>query len=268
MNDSMFHRRPSLVRRALRSGYRRAEKAFCASTLGTMLGRRESFGTITSVATSEPIAAITFDGGPDERWTPQVLDLLDAHDAKATFFVVGKYVELHPDIMQRGHAAGHAFGNHTFLHPPFPLVSRGERRRELRDCATALAPYPQKRALFRPPYLVQDLASRYDSWRLGYDVIACSLHADDWEDRTSDEMQQPRIEGAKPGDIIMLHDAVCDQRYRSRTAMIEALESFLRRRSDLRYVTVPELLRSGEPVREMWHRVPNPASFTTYERVI
>ncbi len=267
MNDPIRGHRPSLVRRALRSGYRRAEKAFSTSTVGAMVGRG-TFGTVTSVVTSEPIAAITFDGGPDEHWTPQVLDLLDTYDAKATFFVIGKYVELHPDLMQRAHATGHAHGNHTFLHPPFPLVSRAERRRELRACAAALAPYPQERALFRPPYLVQDLASRYDCWRLGYDVIACNLHANDWQDRPSEEMHRTLSEGAKPGDIIMLHDAVCDQRYRSRAAMIDALEVFLRRRSDLRFVTVPELLRAGPPRREMWHRVPNPAAFTIHQRVI
>lgn len=259
--------RRSLVQRAVRSGRRRVEKAFSASPLGGMLGASR-FGTITSVVTSEPVAALTFDGGPDERWTPQVLDVLDAHDAKATFFVIGRYVDVHPELMQRAHASGHAHGNHTYLHPAFPLVSSAERRRELRACATALAPYPQERAMFRPPYLVQDLGSRFDCWRLGYDGVACSLHADDWEDRESDEMYRTLSDGAKPGDIIMLHDAVCDQRYRSREAMIEALDAFLRRRSDLRFVTVPELLRAGRPRRELWHRVPSQAMFESYERVI
>ena len=258
--------RPPLVVRALRSGRLRAEKAFCRSPFGTALGR-SSFGTITSVVTSEPMAAITFDGGPDVRWTPQVLDVLDAYRAKATFFVIGKYVDLHPELMQRAHASGHALGNHSYFHPRFPLVSSAERRRELRACATALAPYPQRRQLFRPPYLVQDLATRYDSWRLGYDVIACSLHANDWEDRASDEMYRTLSDGAKPGDIIMLHDAVCDQRYRSREAMIEALEGFLRRRTDLRFVTVPELLRLGRSRREIWYQRPSLARAMSYERV-
>lgn len=249
---------PSLVRRALRRGRRMAY-----DTLGAT-----PFGTVTSVVTSESVAAITFDGGPDEHWTPQVLDLLDDYEAKATFFVIGKYVDAHPEVMQRAHASGHAHGNHSYLHPRFPLVSSAERRRELRACATALAPYPQERKMFRPPYLVQDLASRYDSWRLGYDVIACSLHANDWEDRESDEMDRTLSDGAKPGDVIMLHDAVCDQRYRSREAMIDALEAFLRRRSDLRFVTVPELLRTGRPRREIWLRRPNLARAASYERVI
>jgi len=227
-----------------------------------------SFGTITAVRTDRPLCAITFDGGPDERWTPQVLDVLDAHGAKGTFFVIGKYVDAHPDVMQRLHAGGHALGNHTYDHPSFPLVDGAARRRELRACATALEPYPQARALFRPPYLDQDFASRLDSWRLGYEVIACSLHATDWEDRDGDAIAADLIEGATPGDVIMLHDAVCDQRYRSREAMIEGLGAFLARRTDLRFVTVDTLLRAGTPRREIWFKRPNVARFASYERVI
>ena len=227
-----------------------------------------SFGTITAVRTSEPLCAITFDGGPDEHWTPQVLDVLDAHGAKATFFVIGKYVDAHPDVMQRLHAAGHGLGNHSYDHPSFPLVDGAQRRRELRACATAIAPYQQARKLFRPPYLDQDFGSRLDSWRLGYEAISCSLHATDWEDRDSDTIAGDLIKGAKPGDVIMLHDAVCDQRYRSREAMILALDAFLARRTDLRFVTVDALLRAGRARREIWFKRPNLARFASYERVI
>ena len=232
-----------------------------------MLGA-SSFGTITSVVTTEPVAAITFDDGPDERWTPKVLDLLDDYDAKATFFVIGKYVGEHPDLMQRASASGHALGNHSHSHPRFPLVSSSARRHELRSCDTALAPYRQKHKMFRPPHLVQDLATRYDSWRLGHDVIACSLHAYDWEDRGSDEMYRTLSEGAKPGDVIMLHDGAYGQRDHSREAMLEALEAFLRRRSDLRFVTVPELLCAGRPRREIWIQHPNLARAASHETVI
>lgn len=258
MTELRQRSKPSLLRRTLRRGRSMAYDAIGATP----------FGTITSVVTTQPVVALTFDGGPDERWTPQVLDVLDAYGAKATFFVIGKYVDAHPEVMRRAHAAGHAHGNHTYIHPSFPLVPSAERRSELRACATALAPYPQARKLFRPPYLDQDLRSRFDTWSLGYDVIACNLHARDWEDRDRDEMARTLTDGAKPGDVIMLHDAVCDQRYRSRTAMIEALEFFLRQRSDLRFVTVPELLRAGRPKREIWLRRPDLARFASYDKVV
>lgn len=258
MADAAGRARPSLPRRVARRLRRVALGA-----LGTT-----RFGTITGVRTRQPLCAITFDGGPDERWTPRVLDVLDAHEAKGTFFVIGKYVDAHPDVMQRLHEGGHALGNHTYDHPSFPLVDGAERRREVRACATALAPYPQARKLFRPPYLDQDFGSRLDTWRLGYEVIACSLHATDWEDRDSDAIAADLIDGATAGDVIMLHDAVCDQRYRSREAMIAALDVFLGRRNDLRFVTVDALLSAGTPRREIWFKRPNVARFASYERVI
>lgn len=229
---------------------------------------RTTFGTITSVDTDQPLVALTFDGGPDEVWTPQVLDVLQAHGAKATFFVIGKYVDRHPDIVRRTVEAGHALGNHTYDHPSFPLVTSAERRRELLACGTALAPYPQRRRLFRPPYLDQSLASRYDAWRLGYDTVTCNRHANDWEDRPSDEMTQLLNETIEAGDLVMLHDAVCDQRYRSRAAMIETLDAVLREQSPrLRFVTLPDLLDAGRPRREMFIKRPNEARLASYERV-
>ncbi|MBA2667055.1 MAG: polysaccharide deacetylase family protein [Trueperaceae bacterium] len=226
---------------------------------------RTPFGSITSVVTDEPLVAITFDGCPDPQWTPRVLEVLDAHGAKGTFFAVGKFVDQHPDVMRRLHESGHALGNHTYDHPSMPLVTRAQRLRELRACEKALAPYPQPRKIFRPPYLDQDFASRLDTWRLGYDVIACSLHATDWEDRSADEMVAA-LSGVAPGDVIMLHDVVCDQRYRSREAMITALDTFLRQQSDLRFVSVPTLLDAGRPRREMWLKRPNVKRLASYER--
>jgi len=229
---------------------------------------RTSFGTVTSVRTAKPVVAITFDGGPDERWTPQVLDVLDAHKAKATFFVIGKYIDAHPEIAERQYASGHVLGNHTYEHPSFPLVSSVERLKELRRCADTLTQYPQKQRLFRAPYLDQGLRSRFDTWRRGYTDIACSLHANDWEDIGAEEIAAKLIDKAQPGDIIMLHDAVCDQRYRSRAAMIEALDRFLGARRDLGFVTVPDLMQMGRPVRGIWLKRPNLARFATYERDI
>jgi peptidoglycan/xylan/chitin deacetylase (PgdA/CDA1 family) len=69
--------------------------------------------TITHVATEEPLIALTFDDGPHPSSTPEVLDLLDNHEAKATFFMVGQAVELYPQIANRVAAEGHAVGNHS-----------------------------------------------------------------------------------------------------------------------------------------------------------
>src|SRR5690242_18370490 len=86
------------------------------------------FGTITHVSTSKPAVALTFDDGPDPVFTPRLLDILQQHHAKATFFMVGQAAERHPDIVKKVAAAGHAIGNLSWDHPSFPLLTGRERR--------------------------------------------------------------------------------------------------------------------------------------------
>ena len=211
-----------------------------------------SFGTITSVATERPWVALTFDDGPDPDWTPRVLDLLDRYRAKATFFVVGDRAARYPDVMRRLHEDGHAIGNHSHTHPSFPLIGSSERARQLQACAAALAPYPQQRKLFRPPHLAQDRASRCLTWLHGYEVVACSRHAHDWEDIDGSQMTRNLAE-LNPGDIVMLHDSIYEEPSRSRAAMLEALDTVLQREAKrLTFVTVPTMLAAGRPRRRIW----------------
>jgi len=232
----------SLPRRAVRRVRRLAYGA---------LGRT-AFGTITSVATDRPLVALTFDDGPDPRWTPRVLDVLRAHGAKATFFVVGANAEKHPEVVQRIHDEGHALGNHSQRHPSFPFISSARRRDEMAACRAALAPFPQPLRLFRPPHLDQSLASRWDAWRLGYDVVACNRHVEDWEERSSEAMAQALNDTLEAGDVILLHDALYDRPERSRAPMIAALDAVLRRQTPrIRFVTVHELIGAGRVRRDI-----------------
>jgi hypothetical protein len=81
-------------------------------------------------------------------------------------------------------------------------------------------------------------------------------------------MTQVLNETIAAGDVVMLHDAVCDQRYRSRAAMIETLDAVLRQLTPtFRFVTLPDLLDAGRPRREMWIKRPNVARLSSYERV-
>lgn len=230
---------------------------------------RTRFGSLTHVRTTRNVVAVTFDGGPDSAWTPRVLDVLARHDAKATFFLIGKYVVKHPEIVRRMADEGHALGNHTWDHPSLPLVPSAERRDQVRRCAAALAPYAPDARLFRPPYCEQSLASRWDLFVQGYEVVMAGVTAKDWEDRSEAFMAERLREGIAPGRIVLLHDAVCDQRYRSREAMLAALDGFLAEQTrTYAFVTVPELLRAGKPVRDIWLRPPDVERFAGYERVI
>src|SRR5690606_12208163 len=101
----------------------------------------------------EACLALTFDDGPSAKHTPRILDLLDTHDAKATFFVVGQQVPGNEALLRRMHASGHEIGNHTWNHRKIneltPQELKDDIARTQQVVAEAGVPAPR---LFRPPY--------------------------------------------------------------------------------------------------------------------
>lgn len=213
-------------------------------------------GAITHVRTKDPVVSLTFDGGPHPQWTLKLLDILERYQARATFFMIGKHAQAHPDIVRQVAQAGHAIGNHSWDHPSFPLISGLERKQQIRACAEALAPYGQP--LFRPPYGHQSVASRLNLLALRHKVVTWNLHAYDWEDRDAHWMAKLLESALRPGRIVLLHDAVCVVRHLDRTATLEATRMLLESSSKrFRFVTVPELLQLGLPQRKNWYRHPD-----------
>lgn len=114
------------------------------------------YATQLMVGTSldiRPKVFLTFDDGPNESFTPQVLNILKEHGLRATFFVVGRYVELYPDIAQRIVAEGHEIANHTYNHPDLATISDQEvleqinRTQDIIHETTGVRP-----TLYRMPY--------------------------------------------------------------------------------------------------------------------
>ena len=187
---------------------------------------RRLIGTITRVITNEALVALTFDDGPHHEFTPRILHILAKYKAHATFFMVGKRAQRHKELVKKVWQSGHAIGNHSWDHPSFPLISRNERRRQLRLCANAIAPYGQR--LFRPPYGHQNIASYIDVVLSGYKVLTWNTIAYDWkEDQDPEWMANQLKDNVKPGMIILLHDALCVARQYNRENVNTALEIFL-----------------------------------------
>jgi peptidoglycan-N-acetylglucosamine deacetylase len=218
---------------------------------------RDCLGIVTSVKTDKPMVALTFDDGPHPEYTPALLEILAKHNARATFFIIGELAEKHPEIVRAAGAAGHAIANHSWSHLSFPLLTARQRHDQLARCQEALAPYGQR--LFRPPYCHQTLGSRWQALYAGYEVIAFSVHVEDWLDRSAQWMAGRLEQQTRPGSIIILHDNI----YRSilpaaqldRKPMLRALDQFLGRVPNrFQFVTVAELLRHGPPLRENWYR--------------
>jgi peptidoglycan/xylan/chitin deacetylase (PgdA/CDA1 family) len=218
---------------------------------------RQALGTIVRVDTPEPVVAVTFDDGPDPRYLPPLLDLLERHQVRATFFVIGSKARQYPELVERLARAGHAIGNHTFTHVSLPTLNSVQRRKELRACASAIA--ARDSGLMRPPYGHQSLTSRLDALLCGYDVVVWSVDVWDWLHKAPEWMFLEMRRKTGPGDILLLHDAIDaggnKELNEDRSQMLAALEMFLEdSRGRFRFVTIPELLRKGRPVRVVWRR--------------
>ncbi len=167
------------------------------------------------------MVALTFDDGPDPVSTPRLLNVLAAHRARATFFMIGVRAAQHPELVKRVATEGHAIGNHSWDHPSFPLISSRERRAQIRACARAMAPYG--RLLFRPPYGDQDLASWLDARRMGYRVVAWKVAAGDWVDRDGPSIADDVTTDLRRGSVVLFHDGLfdaSDDRFFARESML------------------------------------------------
>jgi peptidoglycan/xylan/chitin deacetylase (PgdA/CDA1 family) len=198
-------------------------------------GRREA---ISSVDTSEPVVALTFDDGPHPEQTPRLLDLLAERGIRATFYLIGANAQAHPEIVERTLAEGHELGNHTWSHR---FLTTQRSRSILEEVGSAhsvindITGAPP--ATLRPPYgAVTPGLSGWMNSRFGYETVLWSVDAADWEGPDSDTITERLVSGARNGSIILVHDPV--------PAVVEAMPETLDRLLDrgFRFVTVGELL--------------------------
>jgi len=224
------------------------------SRAGAAIARRLVRGTITHVLTEEPVAALTFDDGPDPVFTPRLVDILERHGARGTFFMVGKSAERYPEVVRRVAEGGHAVGVHSWDHPSFPLISLAERRRQIRACEHALAPFGCR--LFRPPFGHQTVPSYVGARLLGYEVIAWNIAVNDWSGDAAPDIRTRIEQKLHPGSIVLLHDhlfAYGESDARDRTPTLEAVDQLLASlQGAMKMVTIPELLKRGRPHRVHW----------------
>lgn len=216
--------------------------------------RRRFAWTITGVATAERVVALTFDDGPNPEATPELLRILAAHGAKATFFMIGENAAAHPDLVEAVRRDGHALGNHSWDHPSFPLIPGRERREQIRRCARVLQGGDVR--LFRPPYGHQSASSQCDAWLTGHQVVAWSVAVPDWEEHDGQWLADFALERIRPGSVILLHDGVFDSARDMRTSRESTLDAVDRiltaARGKYEFVTVPELMQRGRPARTNW----------------
>lgn len=206
--------------------------------------------TLTHGADPEQMA-LTFDDGPNDPHTLHLLDLLSKYQAKATFFLIGKYVRQRPEIARAIQAAGHAIGNHTNNHPNLIFVSAARLRQELEDCRKVLEDAIGKPApLFRPPFGGRRPNVLRTARSLGLEPVMWSVTGFDWDAKSADAivkkvMTQVDSRGRKQGEIVLLHDGSHLGFGTDRKYTVDATRVFLERYAaeGKRFVSVQELER-------------------------
>jgi polysaccharide deacetylase family sporulation protein PdaB len=196
-----------------------------------------------SGTSSEKKIALTFDDGPDATFTPQILNVLKEHGVKATFFLIGKQAEKHPDVVRRIVREGHVVGNHSYSHPLFTKLTVEQAQGEVEQAGktiSRLAGYTPK--LFRPPF--GQINEAQLKWMKEQQMVVVNWNVDslDWKSLSEQQVTRNIMNQTKAGSIILQHSGGADTQDLSGT--VKALPTIIRHFKENGYqlVTVPELL--------------------------
>jgi len=243
-----------------------AVAALGAAAYGAAHPRSQLFGRTICQTNSARKLALTFDDGPNPSITPKLLDLLDRYNAKATFFLIGRYVRECPELVKETVARRHLVGNHTETHPNLFRLTRREIRIELRLCHDAISSVlGSPPEWFRPPFGFRNPWVIPAARELGYSTVMWTLIPGDWREQPA-EWLIPRMQpiadhaersmgnGSNPvaagtGDVLCLHDGAHRQMNGDRSRTLVALEHWLPRWRDLglEFVTIGEAVSTPAP---------------------
>ena len=207
---------------------------------------------IDQLGAAQKKLAITFDDGPDIRWTPKILDILKQEQVPATFFVIGVDASQWPNILKREYAEGHEIGNHTYTHPNFDDISKTELRWQLNLTERLIeSTVGVKSILFRPPYGIdhqpeyaEEVAQLPVAQDMGYLIIGQKIDPHDWRQVSGKQIPaQEIVDGvlrqAGNGNIVLFHDGGGD---RSQTiiALPQIIDKL--RQQGYQFVSVADLI--------------------------
>ena len=190
--------------------------------------------------------ALTFDDGPDNRYTPKILDILKKHKVKATFFVVGTQIKKYPAIFRRMVKEGHEIGTHGYQHLNVSKLSAAQIHNQLSESNKLIRKLGGPRqTIYRPPYgaicpsVVEQIGKK------GYKVILWTIDSLDWRSLKKAQVIKNVVPQLKKGCIVLQHNAAESKR-ENLTGSIQALPHIITeaKKRGFRFVTVSQLLKS------------------------
>ena len=211
----------------------------CATTASTVPKNRAS----PVPDPGQNVVYLTFDDGPDSRYTPKILDALRRYDARATFFVVGSSLEGHRDIAEQVVAEGSTIGNHTWNHGSLQGISRAEFRSVVGRTQELMGSLGS--ACLRPPYGTVDGNTETYAREMGLTLWKWTIDTADYL-RPSPDTIVERAAAAGPGSIVLMHDGGGD-----RSSTVAAVPKILERLKSQGYRFEPS---AGDLPLTVWPR--------------
>jgi peptidoglycan-N-acetylglucosamine deacetylase len=219
-----------------------------AGAWAAMSPESQIFGR-TLIAGNDPAEfALTYDDGPNDPYTLHLLDVLAEYNVRATFFLIGNFVQHRPDLVRRIHAAGHLLGNHTTSHPFLPRLSPKRVRNQLAFCnATIEDAVGAKVRFFRPPHGARRPDILHSARSLGLTPVLWNAMGYDWQRSISAEQIAAHLERGIArnrergrGSNLLLHDGSQAKIGIDRSRSVAATRLILSRYApgSTRYVTV------------------------------
>jgi peptidoglycan/xylan/chitin deacetylase (PgdA/CDA1 family) len=211
--------------------------------------RSQLFGPVfTHGSRQGSLVALTFDDGPNEPYTGQVLDILEARGVRATFFLVGENALRHPDTVRRQKALGMEIGNHGFDHRVLAGQQESELQRQVAQTQRVLEELTSAAPVwFRPPKGFRGPGLFAQTRRCGLAVAEWSNMPKDWTRPGASVIARRVLDRLRPGDIVLLHDGERNTAGADRSQTVEALPLILDgiEARGLRAVTLTELAAEG-----------------------
>jgi peptidoglycan/xylan/chitin deacetylase (PgdA/CDA1 family) len=178
--------------------------------------------------------ALTFDDGPNDVHTERLLEVLALHEVRATFFLIGRFVRMRPQVARAIAEAGHLIANHTYSHPNLLFLSRSRVLTELSECSKAISDATGVRTrFFRPPFGARRPTVLRTARELGLEPVMWDVTCFDWKRTTADRVEthaRKRIEcDRRRGHIVLMHDGGHTGMGADRTHTVEATERLIQR---------------------------------------
>ncbi|HMC31195.1 MAG TPA: polysaccharide deacetylase family protein [Candidatus Angelobacter sp.] len=214
----------------------------------TMAPRSQLYGRTLTHGDDPREFALTYDDGPNDPHTLRLLDVLARHQAKATFFLIGRYVRQRPEVARAIQAAGHEIGNHTYSHPNLIFVPARRLRQELEDCNKALEDALGMRvSLFRPPFGGRRPGVLRMARSLGLKTVMWSVAGNDWSAQSPEFILGKLAPGlnSRRGEVALLHDGGHLAFGADRAHTVEATRRLLETNPGRSFVSVSELARQA-----------------------